>query len=124
MPHNIRWLNLFAKREHAYGDGGRRIEIAKAQPFAGVIKNSDTITRGKLDWLHAFDGLREDPRVPATHGSVAILLKDNAASNFHSFVVTQNARCCECEPSGSGLSLVASKETRGSRTATLVPASG
>jgi len=89
---NVRGLDAIAECQHPHGDSSRRIEIAEAQPVSGNIENSHTIAGCKLSRLQSCDGLREDPRIPTPHGSVAILLEDDAASDFHSFVLADIAQ--------------------------------
>ena len=82
-------LDAIAELQHPQCDSRCRIEIAEAQPLSGDIENLHTIACCKIGRLHSCNGLREDPWIAAPHGSVAILLEDNAAGDFHPFVLAE-----------------------------------
>jgi hypothetical protein len=87
--YDVGGLDAIAEGEHPQRDSRGRIEIAEAQALSAKIENFHPIARGKFTGLCSCNSLRENPRIPAPHGSIAILFEDDAAGNFHSFVLAE-----------------------------------
>jgi hypothetical protein len=87
--HDVGWLDMIAEGEHPQRDSRGRIEIAKAQTLPAKIENFHAVSRGKFAGLCSCNSLRENPRIPASHWSIAILFEDDAAGHFHSFVLAE-----------------------------------
>jgi hypothetical protein len=87
--HDVGGLDAIAEGEHPQRDGRGRIEIAKAQALSAKIENFHPVACGKFTGFYPCNSLRENPRIPAAHGSIAILFEDDAAGDFHSFVLAE-----------------------------------